>query len=381
MRQTGSPQGSVAPAVLHRPENSPRMEPLMFALLAQTPHGPRPFSERWNDSVDRLFGWENAFANPATILLIGIVLAGLAIAPLLILLADRLGRLDEKRRIELWVRWRSWLVLVVLIALPVLLGAAWTILGVTVLSLLCYREYARATGLFREKFTSLLVVIGILAVNFAAIDHWYPLFLALFPLTVASLAGFPVVLDRPEGYIQRVALAVFGFALFGSALGHLGYMANDPQYRPRLLLVIVAVELNDVAAFVTGRLFGKRKLCPNTSPNKTIAGSVGAIIVTTLFVTLVGQWVFAETAMDVAWRLVLLGVLISVVGQFGDLVLSSIKRDLGLKDMGATIPGHGGLLDRFDSLIFVAPAVFHFVGYLLGWGASEQVNIFSGARW
>jgi phosphatidate cytidylyltransferase len=354
----------------------------MFTLLAQMPtDGPLPFSVRWSNAVERLFGWQDAFGNPASALLIGIVLAVLAIAPALILLADRLGRLDDKRRTELWVRWRSWLVLVFLIALPVLLGAGWTIFGVTVLSLLCYREYARATGLFREKFVSLLVVLGILLVNFAAIDHWYPLFEALFPLTVAALAGFTVIQDRPDGYIQRVGLAVFAFALFGSALGHLSYMATDPDYRPRLLLVLVAVELNDVAAFCTGRLFGRRKLCPNTSPNKTIAGSVGAVIVTTLFVTAVGHWIFENTALDATWRLVLLGVLISTIGQFGDLVLSSIKRDLGLKDMGATIPGHGGLLDRFDSLILVAPAVFHYVGYQIGWGNAEQVCIFSGARW
>ncbi|OAI47952.1 phosphatidate cytidylyltransferase [Planctomycetaceae bacterium SCGC AG-212-F19] len=328
--------------------------------------------------MDRLFGAAHAFDDSATVLLVGVVGGVLALAPLLILFVDRVRGLDEKRSMELWVRWRSWLILVALIAVPVLLGAAWTILGVTVLSLLCYREYSRATGLFREKFASLLVVIGILAVNFAALDHWYNLFEALFPLTVAALAGFTVVQDRPEGYIQRVALSVFGFALFGSALGHLSYMANDVHYRPILLLVLVAVELNDVAAFVSGRLLGRRKLCPHTSPNKTIAGAVGAVVATTLFVTLLGQWVFAGRLDPL--RLVILGLIISVVGQLGDLVLSSIKRDLGIKDMGTTIPGHGGLLDRFDSLILVGPAVFHYVGYFIGFGLDQPICIFSGAR-
>ena len=342
--------------------------------------GPLTFAQRWERSVDRLFGESHAFDEPATLLLVGVVVAALAAAPVIFLLVDRLRGLDEERRAELWLRWRSWLVLVVLIAVPVLLGAAWTILGVTVLSLLCFREYSRATGLFREKFASLLVVIGILAVGFATIDHWYNLFEALFPLTAAALAGFTVLQDRPEGYIQRVALSVFGFAMFGCALGHLGYMANDMHYRPILLLVIVAVELNDVAAFVTGRLFGRRKLCPHTSPNKTVAGAVGAVLVTTIFVTVLGRWVFADTVLDGTVRLVILGIIISVVGQLGDLVLSSLKRDLGLKDMGATIPGHGGLLDRFDSLIFVAPAVFHYVGYFIGFGLDQPICIFSGAR-
>lgn len=329
---------------------------------------------------DRLLNFHHAFASDATIWLIAIPAAILAVAPLLILLAIHLGKLDDKKRAELWDRYRAWLVLVPVMAVPVLLGAAWTMLAVTVLSLLCYREYARATGLFREKFMSILVVLGILAIGFTVIDHWYQLFVALVPLTVAVLAGIPVVQDRPEGYIQRVALAIFGFALFGSGLGHLGYMANDADYRPRVLLVLVAVELNDVAAFISGKLFGRRKLCPNTSPNKTAAGALGAVVVTTLFVILMGPKVFPGTALANPLLLGLLGLIISIVGQFGDLVLSSIKRDLGLKDMGATIPGHGGLLDRFDSLILVAPAVFHFVGYFVGFGLDQPICIFSGAR-
>lgn len=354
---------------------------IIAPLFAQTPaDGPLPFAERWRLSVDRLFGFQHAFASPATVLLVSIIVGILALAPVLILLSDKVGRLSDAKRAELWVRWRSWLVLVPLMGVPVLLGAFWTMLAVTALSLLCYREYSRATGLFREKFMSTLVVLGILAIGFTMLDHWYNLFEALFPLTVAVLAGLPVFQDRPEGYIQRVALAVFGFALFGAALGHLGYMANEPNYRPILLLVLTAVELNDVAAFVSGRLFGRSKLCPNTSPNKTTAGAVGALIGTTLFVTLVGSLVFAGTNLDSWPKLAVLGFIISFVGQVGDLVLSSIKRDLGLKDLGRTIPGHGGLLDRFDSLIFVAPAVFHYVGYLIGFGLDGPICIFSGAR-
>src|SRR5262249_25669442 len=161
-----------------------------------------------------------------------IPVAILVIAPLLILVAGRFGKLDDVKQAELWSRYRAWLVLVPAMGVPVLLGAAWTMLAATVLSLFCFREYARAAGLFREKFMSLLVVLGILAIGFTVLDHWYNLFVALFPLTVAVLAGLPIVQDRPEGYIRRVALAIFGFALFGSGLGHLGYMANDANYRP-----------------------------------------------------------------------------------------------------------------------------------------------------
>jgi hypothetical protein len=99
--------------------------------------------------------------------------------------------------------------------------------AVATLSLLCYREYVRITGLFRDGTISFIVVIGILLITFAELDNWYRLFVALFPLTVALIAIGGLIPDQPKGYIQRVGLGVLGFALFGSALGNLGYMAND----------------------------------------------------------------------------------------------------------------------------------------------------------
>jgi phosphatidate cytidylyltransferase len=328
-------------------------------------------------SADRLFGWRHAFDHPVTVaLLIGIG-AILVAAPLTFVILSRIGVIGPDLRRELWLRYWSWLVLVPALVVPVLLGAAWTIAAVTLLSLFCYREYARATGLFREKFISLLVVLGILALSFATFDHWYDMFEALVPLTTGAIAALAVLADRPKGYIQRVALAIFGYLLFGCALGTLGYMANDPQYRPIILLILMAVELNDVFAYVSGKTIGHRKLAPNTSPGKTIGGALGALVLTTPLVAVGFHFIFPDTPLDRPIWLVLLGMLVSVLGQLGDLVLSSVKRDLGLKDTGATIPGHGGLLDRFDSLLLVAPAVFHFVGYFLGFGLYEPTRILS----
>src|SRR5262249_9715467 len=319
-------------------------------------------------TADRLFGWRHAFDHPVTVALLLGIGAVLLAAPLAFVALSRAGVIDEKLRRELWLRYLSWLVLVPVLGAPVLLGAAWTMAAVMLLSLFCYREYARATGLFPEKFISLLVVLGILALSFATFDHWYDLFGALLPLTTAAIAALAVLEDRPKGYIQRVALAQFGYLLFGCALGHLGYMANDDQYRPVILLVLVAVELNDVFAYVSGKTFGRRKLAPNTSPGKTVGGALGALALTTPLVAVGFHFIYPNEPLDHPLWLGLLGVLVSVLGQLGDLVLSSVKRDLGLKDIGATIPGHGGLLDRFDSLLLVAPMVFHYVGYFMGFG-------------
>jgi phosphatidate cytidylyltransferase len=267
---------------------------------------------------------------------------------------------------------------VLCILIPILAGAFWTILAVATLSLLCYREYARITGLFRERTISAIVVIGILLITFAELDNWYRLFVALFPLTVALIAIGGLIPDQPKGYIQRVGLGVLGFALFGSALGNLGYMANAWNYGPMLLLIIFAVELNDIFAYICGHLFGRRKFVPNTSPNKTVGGALGAIILTTPLVAVIGHFIWVKTRMDNPICLIGLGIIVSVVGQFGDLMLSSIKRDLGLKDTAKLIPGHGGLLDRFDSLILVAPAVFHYVSYFVDLTAGQPQRIFSG---
>jgi phosphatidate cytidylyltransferase len=261
---------------------------------------------------------------------------------------------------------------------PVLAGRVWTIGAVTLLGLVCLREFDRATGLFREPIITATVAIAVLAVNFAALDHWYHFFVALWPLCVSIIAVASIPADKPAGYIQRVGLGVLAFMLFGAGLAHLGYMANDFNYRPIVLLLICAVALNDVLAFTFGRLIGGPKLLPVTSPGKTISGAVGAMCGTTILVAIVAHLIYPGTPLDQAHWLILLGLTVSVAGQFGDLTLSSIKRDLGIKDMGVAIPGHGGVLDRFNSLLLVAPASFHFIGYFVGFGLDQPTRLITG---
>ena len=328
---------------------------------------------------ERLFGFRSAFEHPVTLWITVAIVAGLVLAFMVIGVLKATGKVGPELHRELVKRTRSWAVMAPLLVMPVLLGGLWTMLGVTSLSLLCYQEFARATGLFRHRLLSLIVVLGILALLFATVDHWYGFFVALTPLTVILLAAVAITADQPKGYIQRVALAVFGFLFFGTCLGHLGYMANDADYRPIVLLLLLTVELNDVFAFITGKLFGRRKLIPATSPNKTIGGALGALVLTGTLAAVAGHFVFRGGRMDDPLLLAGLGMIISVAGQLGDLMMSSIKRDLGIKDMGSVIPGHGGILDRFDSLILVAPAVFHYVGYIRGLGDGQVERIITGS--
>lgn len=327
---------------------------------------------------ERLFGFHHAFDDRVTVVLTLTALVLFLLAPVLIFVVTRSANSTSDKKKELWDRYRSWIWLALFILAPVLAGAFWTILAVATLSFLCYREYARITGLFRERTISFIVVIGIVLLAFAELDNWYRLYAALFPLTVALIAIGGLIPDQPKGYIQRVGLGVLGFALFGSALGNLGNIANDWNYRPILLLIIFAVELNDIFAYICGHLFGRRKFAPNTSPNKTIGGAIGAIVLTTPLVAIGAHFIWFGTALDMPVPLVGLGIIVSIVGQFGDLMLSSIKRDLSLKDTSKLIPGHGGILDRFDSLILVAPAVFHYVNYFVSFADGQPQRIFTG---
>ena len=192
-------------------------------------------------------------------------------------------------------------------------------------------------------------------------------------------AATTILADRPQGYLQRVALGIAGFMLFGGAWAHVGYLANDQHYCGYIILLLVSVQLNDIFAYICGKTFGHRKLCTHTSPNKTIGGAAGAVVLTTIVVFLLGKSVFAGTALANPGVLIALGALLSIAGQLGDLMLSSIKRDLGIKDMGDLIPGHGGLLDRFDSVLLAAPVFFHLINYYLGVAVDQPARLVSGA--
>ena len=276
------------------------------------------------------------------------------------------GSISREQFQEIHLRVKSWCWLVLGILTPILLGPGWVMAAVLCLSLLCYREFARATGVFREREIGAIVVLGIVSVTLANAMHYDRMYFSLAALTVVALAIITIPTDQPKGYLQRTALGVFAFLLFGYSFGYLGMIANDPRFRSILLLILISVELNDVFGYCVGKTIGGPKLVPNTSPGKTRAGSIGALVLTTGLVMFLGHVVFRGSGVDCWNHLLELGVIIGGLGQMGDLVLSSVKRDLGIKDLGTVLPGHGGWLDRFDSLVLVPPAVFHFLSYHLG---------------
>jgi phosphatidate cytidylyltransferase len=176
---------------------------------------------------------------------------------------------------------------------------------------------------------------------------------------VAAILVIPVLRNRGQGQLPMLALAIVGFVYFGWMFGHVSFLANSAYAYSYLGYLVVAVEVNDVSAYVFGKLFGRRRLRSNISPKKTWEGALGALAVSLLL-----PWILLPTLPHFsAWDCLLAGLIVGIGGQVGDLVVSVFKRDMGIKDMGTLIPGHGGVLDRIDSLIYVAPLFFHYVRY------------------
>ena len=266
-----------------------------------------------------------------------------------------------------WRSYRGWLVMIPLILLAVFLGREAAIVFFTAVAVFGCKEFARATGLYADWGMTGAVYLGILAVGATALAPdpnlgvwgWYGLFIALPVYAISLIVAVPIVRNRTHGQLQALALAIVAFVYLGWMFGHLAFLANSTHAYSYLLYLLLAVELNDVAAFTAGKLFGRHPLRSNISPKKTWEGSLGALAVSLALPW--GLWFTFPHFQPV--DLLVVGLIVGVGGQFGDLAISVIKRDLGVKDMGATIPGHGGILDRIDSLVYAAPLFFHYVRY------------------
>ena len=322
----------------------------------------------------------DAFVHPVTIGIVSAIAIGLLTASVLVRILRSTSKISSDTYDELIARTRSWYILSAAMIAPILLGKLWACGFFLLLSLFCFREFSRPTRLNDSKSATIPVIVAILVVYFAALDHWMGLFTTSWAIGICLIVVVGLVPDQPKGYMRRIALAIVGFGLFGISLGHLAFLTNDILFRPILLWLLLCTELNDVFAYLSGKTIGRRKLLPNTSPNKTRGGAMGAVVLTTILAAVLGNFVFSGTRLAAIEHLVAMGLLISVLGQCGDLVISSVKRDLGVKDMATVIPGHGGVLDRFDSLLIVAPVIFHYIHFFKddGIGGGQPIRVITG---
>jgi len=287
------------------------------------------------------------------------------------LLLVLLDKVFHKNISSVWRIYRGWLMMIPIFIVFVFFGRLVFILGILGISTFSFFEFSRATRLNRANpwitYVAYLgiVIVAVLAMvpdPFAEYFGWYGLFMALPVYMIGFIVLVPILQNRHEGQLQAVSLGVLGFIYFGWMFGHLSFLANSPYFVNYVLYLVFAVQIADISAYSFGKLFGRHKLRSNISPNKTMEGAIGALVV-----SLCLPWLLRGILPEFGpLQLFLTGLIVGIGSQLGDLTISLIKRDLEIKDMGTLIPGHGGVLDRIDSLIIAAPLFFHMIRYF-GW--------------
>ena len=213
----------------------------------------------------------------------------------------------------------------------------------------------------------LIAYLAVPAQFYFAYRAEFGLFMVFIPVWIFLLLPTVMALNgETSGYIRAVGTVSWGLMMTVFTISHMAFLlfamgpANPVAGGAGLLFFLVFIaQFNDVAQFTWGKLFGKHKITPTVSPKKTWEGFLGGAFTSIVVAAIIGPYL---TPMDIVWSGVA-GAIIAVAGFLGDITESAVKRDLGVKDAGQLIPGHGGVLDRIDSLTYAAPVFTHFFRY------------------
>jgi phosphatidate cytidylyltransferase len=307
--------------------------------------------------------------DPKLVALFGSVVALLAIASLVSRVIRR-GRAATPTLVNLTQRVNAWWVMVGVFACSMAVGRTGVFVLYALLSFLALREFVTLTPTPRGDHRTLAWIFYlILPIHYLlAWAPWYAMYLIFIPVYGFVLIPVRSALAGDTGqFLERTAKLQWGVLVcvyFLSYVPMLLYLpvpgAGNPNARLLFFMVLVT-QMSDVLQYVFGKLFGRRALVPSVSPGKTVEGFVyGGLAATAVGTAL---WWATPFTPGVAAAMSLLLVL---AGFLGGLVMSAVKRSMGAKDWGKGIPGHGGVLDRLDSLLFAAPLFFHLTGYHLG---------------
>lgn len=267
-------------------------------------------------------------------------------------------------------RIRSWWAMVLLLSLALLGGKTGVVLLFGLCSFAALREFLTLTNARRADHWSLVAAFFVvLPVQYYLIwIEWYGLFAIFIPVYVFLLLPMvSAVRGETRNYLVRVAEVQWALMICVFCASHVPALLTlkiDGFEGRNVLLIaflVVVVQLSDVLQYVWGKLIGKRKIAPNLSPSKTVEGFVGG----SLSATAIGAALWWMTPFSIP-QAALMAFLITIMGFFGGLVMSAIKRDRGVKDWGHAIAGHGGFIDRLDSVVYSAPIFFHLTRYFWG---------------
>jgi phosphatidate cytidylyltransferase len=306
------------------------------------------------------------------ILLVG---AGALVALTLSSLIARLicrRSLDERGRasmVNLQERIWSWWVMCLILFGCLYAGRLPLIVLFALISFFALREFITLTYTrradHRTLFWSFFVIVPLQ--YWLVADGWYGLFSILIPVyAFAFVAMRGALAGDSRHYFERTAKIQWGLMLCVYSVSHIPFLLNleiptHPEYDGRLLILwcLIVVQSSDVLQYVWGKTLGRHKIAPALSPNKTIEGFAGG----TVSAALIGMALVGLTPFTL-WEALGLAYCLCLLGFVGGLIMSAIKRDAGIKDFSNFIPGHGGVLDRIDSLCFSAPVLFHVVRYV-----------------
>ena len=312
-------------------------------------------------AVDRELLWFVAGA------LVVLIVAGVAGG----ILARRPTTADGRATIaNLNARIRAWWVICAALTVAALTGKVGTVLLFALVSFLALREFLTLAPTRHGDHRTLLWVFFLLTPlqYWLVWADWYGLFSVFIPVYAFLLVPTRTALaGETERFLERTAIIQWGLMVCVYCVSHVPalLMLRIPGYAGEgsklLLFLVVVVQGSDVFQYVWGKLLGRHPIAPKVSPHKTWEGFLGGIASATLLGA--GLWWATPFA---PWQAALLALVMTLMGFAGGLTMSAIKRDRGVKDFGTLIAGHGGILDRIDSLVFAAPVFFHLTRYFFG---------------
>ena len=290
------------------------------------------------------------------IIVISLIIGLLVTASLILFLVKKIS--PKTNISELAARTRSWWIMAGMFIGAVFISYNISYFFLAFLSFIAFRELYSVLG-FREADRGALFwgILSIPIQYYLAYLAWYGAFIIFIPVVMFLVLPLRLVLKGDtHGITKSMALLQWILMLSVFGISHLAYLLSLPELpgfssggRGLLLFLVFLTEINDIMQFIWGKLLGRHKILPKVSPNKTWEGFLGGVISTTVLS---------------APNVILVSALLAIAGFSGDVVISAIKRDKGIKDMGNSIPGHGGVFDRIDSLSYTAPVFFHLVYYI-----------------
>jgi phosphatidate cytidylyltransferase len=274
-----------------------------------------------------------------------------------------------KDYIELRLRIRSWWWIVLLIFGSLLVSQTAAIVLFAFISFLALKEFFSIVPTrMADRRVIFWAYMSIPMQYYWIVNSWYGMFIIFIPIYIFLLLPMRMVLiGETKGFIKAVGITHWAVMLSVFCLSHTVYLLVLPEKNSDagamglVIFLLFATQFNDVSQYIWGKMFGRHKIIPRVSPNKTWEGFIGGMVTIVIVAGVMSPYL---TPLSVVEGL-LAGLIISIAGFVGDVVISSVKRDLNIKDSGTLIPGHGGVLDRLDSLMFTAPLFFHYLYYMV----------------